>query len=352
MDINEYKNTDYIAHYTKGESCLQILNSMKLWLTPKSGTIDLYERILTMKRSVRIHSESEVGMESAYQANAIKASLEKARTYRCIRQTSFCKTAVLNKNDVSKKISIDGCCFMHPRMWEQYASNYEGVCLILSLSSLKKNNPSVNFNDIKYVGIDYLNQIVASDSVNVEECHTDVDFMTKVREDAINRSLFKALDYSDEREIRAYVVSDEKTKNCEMDIKNALKAIVLCIDFSKGHIPNSLQEQVAELAKSKGVEVLLMKVNGEVSFETLTEYETRIEQINAIVKKNAPVQKRVRLTRTLIFHFIALMSATSILLFSLLSKSDVNWSSTSDRDTSRFTEKTLLTNEWENPESM
>lgn len=181
MDFNKYKNTDYIAHYTDMKACKSILESKELWLTPKRNTTDLFERMLASKMSVGVHSESIASLDSSYMDGPLKASQIIAKTYRCIRQSSFCKTDVPLKIGCSEYMDIDGCCFMRQRMWEQYASNYGGVCLIFSLADLKAGNPYIQFEDVRYVSISRLNQIVRQDFLDADRFHKDSDYMTEAR---------------------------------------------------------------------------------------------------------------------------------------------------------------------------
>ena len=286
MSFNKYQDVDFVAHYTRAEACLGILHSKKLWLTPKKETTDLLERRLAKKTSVMIHSESRASIERSYFEDSSKASLEIAKIYRCIRQTSFCKTKPPKKIGFSEHFDIDYCCFMHQRMWEQYASNYEGFCLIFSLSSLKANNPSVLFKDIKYVGIGHLNQIVNQDYLDADCYHNDkANYMVEARNKAIDISLYKTCDYQEENEVRALSISTEdNNKHLEMNIGDSLKAIAFFPNNSNTYTLNLIQAKVKEIANDMGIEILYMNEDSLYPVSQ-QEYNERIREVKEAVKK-------------------------------------------------------------------
>lgn len=289
MDNNEYKNTDYIAHYTDGESCLNILYSKELWLTPKQNTADLFEYYLGTKKHVALHSIFPNSSEGPFDERAWKASYEIATAYRCIRQTSFCRTNKPKKIGCSEHMDLDGCCFVHQRMWEQYASNYEGFCLVFSLSELKKNNHTVQFKKVKYRSICQLDKIIRQDSLDADRFRNDPKYLSKAKMDAVRRSLFKAKDYRDENEIRAIaIVDDETKKHLSLDISMALKAIAFFPFYSqkRSHNPRTLdilQNRVCELADSLGIEVILMDDETGFHVHTLKEHRDRLKEVHAAV---------------------------------------------------------------------
>lgn len=294
MDFNKYKNTDYIAHYTGLEACLSILDSKELWLTPKRNTTDLFEHMLASKMSVGVHSERRASLDPLYMDGPLKASQIIAETYKCIRQSSFCKTDVPVKIGCSEHMDIDGCCFMRQRMWEQYASNYEGVCLIFSLTALEAGNPHIQFEDARYVSISHLNQIVRQDALDADRFHEDSGYMAEARQAAISRSLFKALDYQDEKEIRAlFVVNDEKTDHVGLSIECALKAIALFPEYalSNKSETQTLSRRVLEMAEMMGIEVLLLDASNGLSVVTLQDHRERIKEIHIALEEARKIVK-------------------------------------------------------------
>lgn len=287
MDYYKYKNKDYIAHYTNGESCLNILNSKELWLTPKRNTSDFFEYYQGTKMHVALHSTLPNSSDGPFDKRAWKASYEIATVYRCIRQTSFCRTRQPKKSDICKHMDLDGCCFVHPRMWEQYTSNYEGFCLIFSLSELKKSNPLIRFNNVRYRSLLQLDQKCRDDSFDADFFNKDNNYLTRAKSEAVIRSLFKAKDYRDENEIRAIAIAEnEEIKHLNLDISEALKAIAFYPVYSKKKSKNPttldlIQNSVCELANTIGVEVILMDDENGFHVHTLQEKRDRLNDVRA-----------------------------------------------------------------------
>lgn len=106
LDLKKYENNDYIAHYTGTESCLSILDSESLWLTPKGNTNDLYEYGLGNKKSIIISSHNSDNDFFFHSTDVSEASNEVAGYYRLIRQASFCRSINARRKDKYKKAEL------------------------------------------------------------------------------------------------------------------------------------------------------------------------------------------------------------------------------------------------------
>ncbi len=296
LEPDIYNNKDLVAHYTTGESCLNILESKELWLTQKQKTLDPFEYAFGTEEFFRLFSQSRDSFDPSYFEGPRKSSLELARFCRSIRQTSFCRTIISKKKDYYAQKDFDGYCFLHQRMWEQYASNYAGFCLVFSLSKLKESNKSIRFINVKYKKIGELNRIISRKEFDADQYHEDSHYLSKEKKKIIDRSLYKSLDYRDENEIRAIgIAENESVDHLVLSIKDALKGIAFFPDYSltkslNPRISELVQRRIIEIAKIKKIKVVLLDYENGININLLEKKEKQqadiLYEISEILKKH------------------------------------------------------------------
>lgn len=106
--------------------------------------------------------------------------------------------------------------------------------------------------------------------------------------------MFKALDYQDEKEIRAlFVVNEEKTDHVGLSIECALKAIALFPEYalSNKSETQTLSRRVLEMAEMMGIEVLLLDASNGLSVVTLQDHRERIKEIHIALEEARKIVK-------------------------------------------------------------
>lgn len=142
--------------------------------------------------------------------------------------------------------------FLKPRMWDQYADNYKGVCLALSLTELKKINGLIH-DRINY--LDYNNFLFKDHHIDLNGLAIKGDDeYSKEYVEIINKMLFnKHVDYSGENEYRFCKFNEET--HYDIDISNCLRGIIISENYISEFAQNALLKYAREL------DIELIKIN-------------------------------------------------------------------------------------------
>lgn len=117
---------DYIYHYTTREAAFEhILPDRTLLLSPAHRMRDALE-------SNPAFLSSEYGMtddpcaDRERQAVALEAGVNLQRLRQCSKVLSM----TIDADDYHGDAEVFGCGYARARIWEQYAENHQGVCLM------------------------------------------------------------------------------------------------------------------------------------------------------------------------------------------------------------------------------
>ncbi len=237
---------DIIYHYTKASTAIDyILFNNQLKFNNAINSIDPIESIVA-NRSIcyktNIDSKTSEFLNTKG-ANRLSQYIKKLQ-YNFL-QVSFCK------NKISENFSFEDYSgqfenneeifgFTKPRMWDQYADKYSGVCIALSKSKiLKLNNPLLtkfkddvkykNFNELSFYKVgdidnDYLNKIGYK------------KYKQELKKKIIDSFFYKHIDYIGEDEYRIGTFCNKKSINYNhgnfqysnnrmLDIESCIEAI-------------------------------------------------------------------------------------------------------------------------------
>lgn len=166
------------------------------------------------------------------------------------------KTESQNKTEIEL---IYNKGFNKPRMWAQYAENHRGVCLQLNKEKLNEQL-NLKIKDKKsqiYRGeVEYNNrfdEFVSALNLDIDG-YSEENYRKNIKNHVIKhrKKLFltKATDWRDEQEYRFIYMSEEDEGFEYVNIKEALEAIYLGIDF-----PEVYMTSIKELLKETTVKV-------------------------------------------------------------------------------------------------
>lgn len=222
------KSSNSMYHYTSFDTALKILDGGTLRFNNISNQTDPNE---TMKNNLSTHFASGDNVKTVTEdANKFGEIVDNyVKHHQCICFST--NTQVVNSVNVTKfesiinrvnaKYNIPGIDKSHyktkpgyekHRMWEKYANNFAGVCLIFDKNKLMYPNDKLQ---LKYNYINYLS--------NLYGVLYDKNEESKLL-DYINETYFhKHSDFRDENEFR-FLINSENTEY--LDISNALVGII------------------------------------------------------------------------------------------------------------------------------
>lgn len=233
VKLQVLNSDDIVYHYTSTETALQyILNNRQLRLSPRILSADPTEnRIPLIKPWLTGQSYAEnklIKRETTFEFDELKRIVNEEVGE--IRQVCFCMNDNDNyKEEDLKQLEYFGC--MKPRMWEQYANNYNGVCLAFSLKELKENmDEKLKSISMNYVGYKELSknrlEVNLKELKNIGYNKYEELLLSKLKKSIGD----KHSDYIGENEYRIYGSSKEDYLYINFDDKSftkALKAVII-----------------------------------------------------------------------------------------------------------------------------
>lgn len=204
--LSELKSRDrYLYHYTTIENCFKILYYKTLQFSSFSITNDILEQ----KPKV-CYSSMDVNMQEKYRK--VKNMLLGRRK----KMQLLCFSQDIQKGaNTATEADVTGRGFALPRMWAQYASKNQGVCLIINkksmINQLKKLKISFYEKKVKYC--DALKVYPLDDKdVNDLEKNIENPFVLK-NNDYIDANYFTKLkDWENEQEYRIAAFGNKTIK--------------------------------------------------------------------------------------------------------------------------------------------
>ncbi len=233
---------DALFHYTKSSTALEhILKEMKLRLSPLKSFIGTKEYFF--------HQPSGFGFrdrinDSSIEEKRARINWEVDKLKKKVNIGCFCsnkqRVGKINVKDIveilkNQKIWIARYydIFMpnkgydKDRMWETYAENMKGVCLVFSKEDINKEIKNKGFKylsySVKYCK-DYFNEIESYDFNNPPDREAKKFLESKL--------FIKPFDYRDENEYRILIYS-EGDEEIFIDIKDSLKGIIFGMNLNE-----------------------------------------------------------------------------------------------------------------------
>lgn len=153
------------------------------------------------------------------------------------------------KSEHSRYLQDEYYGFLKPRMWDQYADKYKGVCLAFSLKKLRDQAGSLPNDLVKYMSYNHLEQHYYSfDEYLI--CKIGVDEYVSKLSDYIKTRMFKKhKDYSGENEYR--FLSFSGSEYDYIDIEGCLTGIIISNNSSE-----FMKKALNEYAEKYNVELL------------------------------------------------------------------------------------------------
>ncbi len=228
VDISFFKriyNEDIIYHYTKASTAIDfILYKEQLKFSKRRNSNDPIESAKA-RRGV-FYSDSLADKTSTKEENQDANYLQ---TYisdleNQFYQICFCKNRLgeefANENFIGH-VEIFG--FAKPRMWEQYADNYFGVCIAFSkrkMLELNSENHKLIERDVEYLTFEKLSyhKIDNIDANYLNDIGRE-KYKEQIKKMTENSFFYKHKDYDGENEYRIGTYFD-KTKCCLEQIKD------------------------------------------------------------------------------------------------------------------------------------
>lgn len=242
--LEQFESEDILYHYTKTTTALEhILYTKKLRLSDRIKSNDPIEN-MTPSTWITMN-----GCGSSKRVDIYKVWNDTEKRIKQLKQACFCKNDMSDRFEKidDKPYEFYGC--LKPRMWEQYADNYNGVCLIFSKNELLKQlNDTFKPDDIKYVTYNCLKE-KESKVILTELVDSSYDMCKKKVFDKIDRFIFyKHEDYKGENEYRICSFPD---KDLYINIESALRGIIV-----SGNVSLYFQYILSEYGNKHGIDVL------------------------------------------------------------------------------------------------
>ena len=161
-----FKSEDTIYHYTTLKSATEfILYDNNLRLSRRKNSNDPIEKILPSINFSEYGYSDEILPDSSNERDNISDLIR--RKLKQAKQLCFCmndnKSRKINSNP---EFPHEYFGFMKPRMWDQYADKYNGVCLAFSLTELRKEANGMLNRKVDYVNYNTLRQQSVSVDMN------------------------------------------------------------------------------------------------------------------------------------------------------------------------------------------
>lgn len=269
-------NDDVIYHYTKASTAIDfILYNSQLKFSSAVSSADPIEskkaRRGTVYHSNSSASESKSHSEEINQIHNFVNHLEDN-----FNQICFCQNHIgqhfANKNYISSlKGNEELFGFTKPRMWDQYADKFTGVCIAFSKKKILDNNDSslelitgnINYKTFKEL---YKSKVGDIQGDYLKIAGKD-KYITEL-ESQIKQALFiKHIDYSGENEYRIGTLFD-KTK-CSIEIfrnepvfdKSIMLNVSNCIEaiFVSSYANKNQKKMLTEYANNLNVRLIEMQ---------------------------------------------------------------------------------------------
>ncbi len=284
IDIRKtFGDKDIVYHYTTTETALNyILKGKEIRLSPRRASIDPVENIDEW------YSYSGGGNKSSspeIKANARKVTDLFKKRFTKTKQVCFCENNELKNEEKMTSLPIEKYGFFKPRMWDNYADRYKGVCLAFSLKELiaEADKNDIIFNRINYIDTGKIKRNhITIDLENVGLIGIEEYFNQNIKKEG--KHLFdKHNDYSGEKEFRFCSFSEKEFDY--LNISNALRGVFI----SNIGLNNNLMEAFREVIPSTISDDKIVQIKWSdtgVNLHSYKEIKSRQSLIEGLAKQS------------------------------------------------------------------
>ncbi len=303
IDFNKFYNhissDDIIYHYTKASTAIDyILFNKLLKLTPRNNSFDPVEIFPSYSSVSNSWSGSKNDWDKLHSIYATDIKeIEEIIQNRIDKyvQVCFCKNKILDEDFSNLSSQQESFGFTKPRMWDQYADKYTGVCIAFSKSKLLEKNKNLDLikegqTDVSYCTYSKLGLKREHIFLNTLDELGRNKFEKFFIESLDNELFLKHIDYQDENEYKICTLFDKKEsypikhKNhfryymC-LDIENCIEAIFMS-SYANSNQKKSLR------GYSKDLKVPLLQIKwGNTGIE-IEDYESFMNIIETVQNAN------------------------------------------------------------------
>lgn len=277
-----FKSEDTIYHYTTLNAALEfILYDGNLRLSRRKNSNDPIEKILPSINFSEYGYSDEILPDSSNERDNISDLIR--RKLKQAKQLCFCmndnKSRKINSNP---EFPHEYFGFMKPRMWDQYADKYNGVCLAFSLTELRKEANGMLNRKVDYVNYNTLRQQSVSVDMNEIKKNGLDRYWNERFSSNIDDIIFrKHIDYEGENEYRFVSYSNNEFDN--ISIKNSLRGIIVSDNYSS----NFSKEILNKYADNYKIEMLFLSWIPEgINFQTKHSRDNVSAMLKNMVDKN------------------------------------------------------------------
>ncbi len=277
-----FKSEDTIYHYTTLKSATEfILYDNNLRLSRRKNSNDPIEKILPSINFSEYGYSDEILPDSSNERDNISDLIR--RKLKQAKQLCFCmndnKSRKINSNP---EFPHEYFGFMKPRMWDQYADQYNGVCLAFSLTELRKEANGMLNRKVDYVNYNTLRQQSVSVDMNEIKKNGLDRYWNERFSSNIDDIIFrKHIDYEGENEYRFVSYSNNEFDN--ISIKNSLRGIIVSDNYSS----NFSKEILNKYADNYKIEMLFLSWIPEgINFQTKHSRDNVSAMLKNMVDKN------------------------------------------------------------------
>jgi hypothetical protein len=239
-----------VYHYCDSNTAIQyILHEKQIRLSNRRNSIDPIENKKPFISYLQTQNFDDEVKASVSRIKIRDLTLEKLANAKQLCLCMNDQSKYHNNENPQYRYEYYG--FLKPRMWDQYADKYQGICLAFSLSALKENASDFKNGEIKYV--DYNRFKLRHKSINVNEVEKmGANKYWESESKRIENDIFeKHLDYKDENEYR--FVSFSNNEFDYINIEKCLRGIIIT-----GSINEFQLEAVGKFAVDYSVDVLFV----------------------------------------------------------------------------------------------
>lgn len=242
-----FKSSDTVFHYCKLNTAVEsILYNKKLRLSPRRESSDPVERL---KPIILEGGWFNPGENPEEITENIRKPIEKVKKlihkkFEKCRQVCFCMNDRFENYSGFTTLPLEFYGFLKPRMWDQYADNYKGVCLAFSINELIKNNNLIydKIDYFKYSEIYYNHKRIDLNDLLIQGERLYIQSYQEV----LNKMLFrKHEDYCGEKEFRLCTFS--KNEFVDIDISTSIRGIIVSENFTSDFYRDILNDYAEKM---------------------------------------------------------------------------------------------------------
>jgi len=235
-------NDDIIYHYTKASTAIDyILYNEQLRFNSRRNSIDPIESRTARRSSSYYGPEKEESISKKHVKDCNELHEDLSSLEDRFHQICFCKNH--KGSDFANEQYLSGFSgheelfgFTKPRMWEQYADNYNGVCTTFSkekILNLNSNKIDLLNGNVRYLSFMELSEKKIGDISGNYLLNVGKDKYKEQNTKKVKESYFyKHKDYSGENEYRIGTLYEEKKCSAEMNRDEVIIGKTIMLDVS------------------------------------------------------------------------------------------------------------------------